>query len=443
MADNPAATRPVGVSARKVQVIFVNRFYYPDESATSLMLTDLVSALGAQPYACRVITSRSHYAGSDDVLPVREVIGAARIHRLPALARGQSSLVRRLTNFLLFYLFSFFALLRSARRGDVVVCLTDPPFGQLLCLAATKLTGARLVNWVQDIYPETALRLGYGSPKNLLFALLAALRDRCWRASAANVAIGSRMAEYIAQRTGGAAPVRIIPNWADEGALAPLAPRDNPLRSEWGYASTDCVIGYSGNLGRAHDSETMLGAIAILAQDLRSAAHFLFVGGGAQRSALEARLEPCETVRFRAYQPREELRASLAVPDIHWLSLEPQLEGLIVPSKFYGAAAAGRPIIFIGDEDGEIARLIAQGECGRSFAPGASEALAQYLRTLAQDRALRLELGRNARAFAVQVCAREQRMAEWTALLGELTISGSPQRSAAGLDRPTARAAHL
>jgi hypothetical protein len=40
------------------------------------------------------------------------------------------------------------------------------------------------------------------------------------------------------------------------------------------------------------------------------------------------------------------------------VSLDPALEGLIVPSKFYGIAAAGRPTIFIGAENGEIARLL-------------------------------------------------------------------------------------
>lgn len=403
-----------------VRVIFVNRFFYPDESATSLMLTDLAFALEAQPYALHVVTSGSHYTGSEERPSAREKVNGTSIHRLPALQGGQASLVRRFANFVIFYLFSFVALLRLARRGDLVVCLTDPPFGQLLCLLAVRVKGARLVNWVQDIYPETAIRLGFGSPGNPLFRVLARLRDRCWKASATNVAIGARMAEYIEHRTGGAANIRIIPNWADEKALGPLAHDDNPLRSNWGYTSKDCVIGYSGNLGRAHDSETMLGAIEQLADDAASSTRFLFVGGGAQRRGLEERLKAYDRVRFCNYQPREQLRESLSVPDIHWLSLAPQLEGLIVPSKFYGAAAAGRPIIFIGDEDGEIARLIAQAECGRSFAPGAVGALTQYLRDLSADRNLRELLGHKARLFAKEIGARDHRLAEWTALLGDL-----------------------
>ncbi|WP_164088996.1 glycosyltransferase family 4 protein [Sphingorhabdus sp. YGSMI21] len=411
-----------------VRVIFVNRFFYPDESATSLMLTDLAFALEAKPYALHVVTSGSDYTGSEERPPSREKVNGTSIHRLPALQGGQTSLVRRVANFVIFYLFSFVALLRLARRGDLVVCLTDPPFGQLLCLLAVRLKGARLINWVQDIYPETAIRLGFGSPGNPLFGMLARLRDFCWKASAVNVAIGARMAEYVKHRTADAADIRIIPNWADEKALAPLAHEENPLRSKWGYLLEDCVIGYSGNLGRAHDSETMLGAIEQLVGDAASPARFLFVGGGAQRKGLEERLKAYDRVRFCNYQPREQLRESLSVPDIHWLSLAPQLEGLIVPSKFYGAAAAGRPIIFVGDEDGEVARLIAQGECGRSFAPGAVGALTQYLRELSADRNLRELLGQNARLFAEDICARDSRLAEWTALLCDLAtteMSGS------------------
>ena len=43
---------------------------------------------------------------------------------------------------------------------------------------------------------------------------------------------------------------------------------------------------------------------------------------------------------------------------MHLISLLPQLEGLILPSKFYGILAAGRPVVFIGDPDGELARLL-------------------------------------------------------------------------------------
>ena len=84
---------------------------------------------------------------------------------------------------------------------------------------------------------------------------------------------------------------------------------------------------------------------------------FVFIGGGAQRARLEreALKRGLTNFRMRPYQPKERLGETLGVGDVHLVSLDPALEGLIVPSKFYGIAAAGRPTIFIGAEHGEIA----------------------------------------------------------------------------------------
>src|SRR3954453_3798908 len=82
------------------------------------------------------------------------------------------------------------------------------------------------------------------------------------------------------------------------------------------------------------------------------------------------------TFRFRPYQERALLKYSLSVPDLHWISLKPSLEGLIVPSKFYGIAAAGRPIIAITAQNGEIARLVREHNCGLIIAPGQVDTLA-------------------------------------------------------------------
>ena len=58
--------------------------------------------------------------------------------------------------------------------------------------------------------------------------------------------------------------------------------------------------------------------------------------------------------RFMDYQDQSTLGPSLCVPDVHWISLLPQDEGLIVPSKIYGIAAADRPVIAICDNDGAV-----------------------------------------------------------------------------------------
>jgi glycosyl transferase family 1 len=119
------------------------------------------------------------------------------------------------------------------------------------------------------------------------------------------------------------------------------------------------VVGYSGNLGRAHEFDTILAAAMQLKNHPRIA--FVCIGGGHSFDDLAHCVEKAgigHLFRFFPYQDRSLLKYALGAADVHWISLKPQLEGLIVPSKFYGIAAAGRPIIAIAAKDGEIARLI-------------------------------------------------------------------------------------
>ena len=111
------------------------------------------------------------------------------------------------------------------------------------------------------------------------------------------------------------------------------------------------------------------------------------IGGGSGmaelRNAVAAR--GLKNFHFLPYQPRDLLADSLAAADVHWVSLRPELEGLIVPSKFYGILAAARPVIFIGDSDGELAQAIRDAGCGAQVGVGASGALAELLLDLKSD----------------------------------------------------------
>jgi glycosyltransferase involved in cell wall biosynthesis len=126
---------------------------------------------------------------------------------------------------------------------------------------------------------------------------------------------------------------------------------------------------------------------------------FLFVGGGAKRARLEREAMKRGLTNFRVgpYQPKECLAETLGVGDVHLVSLDPRLEGVIVPSKFYGIAAGGRPTIFVGSPLGEIARTLVHYRWGYTVSPRNGEALADCILALASNRALCAEMGTRAR----------------------------------------------
>lgn len=402
-----------------MKLIFVNRYFFPDHSATSQLLTDLALDQASRGREVHVVTSRQRYMDPDAALAPFEEIGGVRVHRVWTSSLGRHTLAGRSVDYSTFYMSAAVRLLLLTRRGDVIVAETDPPLISVVAAGIAALRGAILVNWLQDLFPEIAIRLGMKWLDGPIGKLAAVLRDRSLKSARWNIALGSRMAGEITRIVADGASVRVIHNWADGGKVAPIPREDNPLRSAWGLRDR-FVVGYSGNMGRAHDFEGILAACETLRA--RPDIVFLFIGDGPQRKRIadETARRSLSNVRFQPYQPRELLAQSLCTADVHLVTLKPNLEGLALPSKFYGIAAAGRPAIAIGDPDGEIARIVKSENCGIVVKAGDVEALVAAIERLSGDaESVRLMGSRARRAF-------ERRfdlplaLGHWDAVLEEL-----------------------
>jgi glycosyltransferase involved in cell wall biosynthesis len=405
-------------------VIFVNRFYHPDSSATSQLLTDVARSLADEGRDVVVVTSRhpkrdirkpdiSHLGREITVLSVRST------------NIGRKSLIGRIVDYLSFYPSCFVALLRICKRGDIIVVKTDPPLILVVAGLAGWLKGAKLVNWLQDLYPEVAAALGVPLLRGPFGRMLTGIRNIFLRRARANVVIGAKMADRLIAYGVKPGRIHLLPNWSDEGSIRPLRSSASAARREWQIPDDVFVLGYSGNFGRAHESETILKAATILKD--RPDICFLFVGGGHESRRLEAAIAKAGLTNFlfKEHQPKEHLSDSLGAADAHWLSLRPELEGLIVPSKFYGIVSAGRPVIAVTHKDGEIARAIRHLDCGYVVEPGDGEALAALICQLA-DRPDQCEkVGQRARAAADTTYARRVALKRWEFVLQRVEQSTS------------------
>ena len=95
----------------------------------------------------------------------------------------------------------------------------------------------------------------------------------------------------------------------------------------------------------------------------------------------------------------------------------------IAPSKFYSSSiAAGRPVIFIGDADGEIAREVSRGTCGVTVAPEDAVALAAAVERLCDDADACARMGANARAMFESEFTQAIAIEKWRAVLREAQL---------------------
>jgi glycosyltransferase involved in cell wall biosynthesis len=245
------------------------------------------------------------------------------------------------------------------------------------------------------------------------------LRDLAWRRAEACVTLGSDMQRVLSRA--GVEPRRlaVIPNWAPAGLDVQPAGTADALRKKWELVGKFVVL-YSGNLGRVHDLAPLLD----VAERLRAQPHivFVFVGRGAQLATLQARTDErkLKNIRFQSPQPRDQLATALSLGDLHLLTLLPGCESFVFPSKLYGIAAVGRPILFVGPPDCEIATLIKARRIGRTFSRGETVAMADTITGLSFAPTECAALGNAASKFSADGGGLETAVRKWATLAESL-----------------------
>jgi colanic acid biosynthesis glycosyl transferase WcaI len=280
------------------------------------------------------------------------------------------------------------------RRPDVIVA-SSPPLSVGSVGAALALR--HRIPWVldvRDLWPDVAVVVDQLQQGRLL-RVSERLERWLYRSAAAITATTETFAGEIEAR-GGEGKVTLIRNGASRVALdAGTRPAERSLLDKAGDHRFTWI--YAGNLGLAQGLETAVASARALGGDFR----LLLVGEGPRRRELMRLAEdlPDGTVVFLDPVPSDEAARLMRAADAVLVSLAPMpgLEGF-VPSKLFDSCAVGRPVIVAAR--GEAVELAEESGGAVSVPPGDPNALADAVRGLRHDMALREELSRRARIFA-------------------------------------------
>lgn len=389
----------------EAKIIFINRVYWPSTAATAQLLTDLAEGLAALGWPVHVIATGESADRHNGVT----------IHRTGPGERHEGMLSRAF-NYHRFQGAARKQLTTLARPGDIVVPMTDPPMLGATIARHAIAQGARVIHWIQDIYPEIAA-VHFGPLAAFSLTPLKISRNSAWRSASACVALGDDMTQTLVRQGVAANRIALIPNWAPRELHTP-ADRTaiQECRSRWGLMDK-FVVAYSGNLGRVHEFATVLQAAGQLRDN--PAVVFLFIGTGARFDEVRAAVNQrgLGNIQLLPPEPRATLAASLAAADAQLVTLRSEYSALVYPSKLAGVLAAGRPVLFVGPRDGDIARLLQREDCGASLAPGDATGLAGVITHWQADAALLTRLGRNAREVYVREFTYAATLARWNEVL--------------------------
>ncbi|MFQ6538534.1 glycosyltransferase family 4 protein [Aphanothece stagnina] len=254
-------------------------------------------------------------------------------------------------------------------RPRLMVVLTNPPPMVVLMACVATILRVPLLIVAMDLYPEV-LFSRYPRLRSVpLFGVLTGVYGWAYRSAARVVSLDSSASEVLRGKGVHSSRIVRINNWAT-GDLAIHRRPANHLATPWGIGR-ELVLLYSGNLGEAHEWETLLASVERVHRDpCRFKCVFAARGSrlvSARSFVLERQLEGC--VAFQDLVPAHLLPHAFGLADLGVVTLREGFDGLVVPSKLAGFLARGIPVLYIGPET-ELSRLLVAHGAGIRFAPG-------------------------------------------------------------------------
>jgi colanic acid biosynthesis glycosyl transferase WcaI len=379
-----------------LNLLFLNRSYYPDVEATGQLLTELCGDL-AQRHRVAVVCGQPNFvAASGSGLFQRETHQGVHIIRVRNARFSKKSLLGRVAGLSSYLLLAAWTAFRH-ERPDAIVVETDPPVLGALGALLKSWHRCRLMYYLQDLFPEVGLATGRLKP-GLLTALLRWMTQFGFRHADRIIVLGEDMRTRVAARGIDPKKIFIVSNWTDTQQVRPLS-AVSPLRQAW-QLNGQFVVMYSGNLGLSQGLEQVLHA----AKELQGApVRFIFVGEGGAKADLQATAAALSlrNVTFLPYQSKEQLSESLGAADLHLIPLRRGLAGCIVPSKLYGILAAGKPYLAAVDADSEVARITRAEQPGLLIEPDSAPQLVEAIRWCLTHRSELTAMGERGRRLAV------------------------------------------
>lgn len=351
-------------------VTLIYHFFFPDDVVSARHFTQLAESLRDQGWKVRVLTSNRYCRYTKKAIrPRKELWNDIEIVRAYRPPLNQASNYGRIINSM-FILQMWSLHLLMSQRSDVIVVGTDPQFAALIFPFLKIFRRAKVVaHWCFDLYPEAVIANETGKMTFAIMYIAKQFMSLAYKFIDVMVDIGPCMRSLLQQYQHQASYHTLTP-WALVEPNTIQHP-DGETRTLLFGEDAALTILYSGNMGKAHDFQLIVDLARYLRNNTSSRIVFCFACRGNRYDELLSEVTAQDTnIRFAGFADESQLAKRLGCADIHLVSLKDEWSGIVVPSKFFGSIAMGKPVIFNGPQDSAIAKWISQYEIGWILSSG-------------------------------------------------------------------------
>lgn len=397
----------------KKKVWIISEFYYPIVTSTGFYMTEIAEYLVSRGMDVHVLCTGAKYNETGNYqLKKFEIHNGVNIHRVLMAEIDKNNFVKRIFRLLLSSIYLFFKALKNVKKEDELLVVTNPAFLLVFMPVVAFLKDVPYKLLIHDIFPENLVAIKKMNASSWNYKFLKGIFDRAYASAQVCISIGRDMTEVIRNKTKGKVRIDLIPNWADNKEVFPLDKRETQLYKQ--LQISDFVFQFAGNLGHAQGIDNILSAISLVKNEVIS---FLFVGGGAKSEMVKDFSKRKNNVFYIGFQERSMQNDFLNACDIAIVTLNDGMYGLGVPSKSYNIMAAGKPILYVGDEKSEIALCIRKYNLGWLVKPNDPYDLKNMIEYIYNNRDNLISIQNNARRVADTIFAKEKILNKYYNLL--------------------------
>ena len=379
----------------KSKLWIVTELFYPDQTSTAYILSKIANRL-TEKYDVNVITTDSLYqeniSNSVKYFKLDESISVIRVK---SKRLNKNSLIQRFVRLFAQSSSLYREFKNRVTKNDKVIIVTNPAPLIIKCANLKKRRDFHLNILVHDVFPENTIPAGIiPSKKSFLFKILAKRYNKAYANADKLIVLGRDMKDIVEQKIVGSKhepEIVIIENWGDVDNIKPKERHQNEY----------ITIQYAGNIGRVQGLESF---INLIEKSVNKKLVFDLWGDGAMTDNLKSIVSEKgmnDRVNFHGSYSREKQNDILNSADIALVTLAEGMYGLGVPSKTYNILAAGKPVLYIGDLNSEIALMVNEESVGYCFSQNDKEGIINFLNELQLGLLPKLEeMGKRARRLA-------------------------------------------
>lgn len=289
-------------------------------------------------------------------------------------------------------------------RPDVVIASSTYPIETFSAQKIAKISKAKLIHEVHDMWPATLIELGGMSKWNPFVLLMQLGEYSAFKHSDHVVSLLQNAEPYMREHGLGENKFEWIPNgivveeWKN---VRPLS-IEHIKRLEEIVKNNKFVVGYFGGHAKSNALDVLIEVAYIMKENENI--HFVLVGDGVEKNNLKLQVEQYHLKNITFLNPVDKLTIPALVEFFDCIYMGGAYIDLyrfgMSLNKFYDALMAGKPIVFALEP---ASNIVEEYHCGISVKPGNPEAIANAILSLYRCDIGRLKaMGENGRTAAIQ-----------------------------------------